>query len=125
MQAFAVHEKEITIGINWELTHLALDHLQRREDHSAIVDLVAKGGHIRTVAIPDWVKHTVDQWLSVTEVTHGRIFRRNNVSPLYGSKEGLGKENDVRFLAFLELTLAWKIKSTLGLFFSVALRQQK
>jgi hypothetical protein len=76
-QAFAVHEKEITIGINWELIYLALDHLQRREDHSAIVDLVAKGGHIRTAAMPDWVKYTVDQWLSVTEVTRGRIFRRN------------------------------------------------
>jgi hypothetical protein len=40
-QVFAVHEKEITIGINRELIHLALDHLQR-VDHWAIVDLVAE-----------------------------------------------------------------------------------
>jgi hypothetical protein len=33
---------------------LTLDHLQQREEHWAIVDLVGKGGHIRTV--PDWVK---------------------------------------------------------------------
>lgn len=58
-----------------ELIHLALDHIQRREDHWAIVDLVEKGGHIRTVPMPDWVKHTVDQWLSVAEITQGRIFR--------------------------------------------------
>jgi site-specific recombinase XerD len=39
-----------------ELIALTLDHLQRREDHWAIVDLVGKGGHIRTVPMPDWVK---------------------------------------------------------------------
>jgi site-specific recombinase XerD len=58
-----------------ELTDLTVDHLQRREDHWAIVDLVGKGGHIRTVPMPDWVKQTVDQWLSVAEIAHGRIFR--------------------------------------------------
>src|SRR5262244_3604174 len=30
-----------------ELIDLTLDHIQRREDHWAIVDLVGKGGHIR------------------------------------------------------------------------------
>ena len=58
-----------------ELTDLTVDHLQRREDHWAIVDLVGKGGHIRTVPMPDWVKQTVDQWLSVAEIAHDRIFR--------------------------------------------------
>ena len=33
-----------------ELIDLKLDHIQRWEDHSAIVDLVGKGGHIRTVS---------------------------------------------------------------------------
>jgi site-specific recombinase XerD len=31
-----------------ELTELTLEHLQRREDHWAIVDLVGKAGHVRT-----------------------------------------------------------------------------
>ena len=35
---------------------LTLDHLQQREDHWAIVDLVGKGGHIRTVPVPGVVK---------------------------------------------------------------------
>jgi len=43
-----------------ELIALTLDHLERREDHWAIVDLVGKGGHIRTVPVPDWVKKTID-----------------------------------------------------------------
>ena len=58
-----------------ELIDLTVDHLQRREDHWAVVDLVGKGGHIRTVPMPDRVKRTVDQWLSVADVAHGRIFR--------------------------------------------------
>jgi site-specific recombinase XerD len=58
-----------------ELTDLSFDHIQRREDHWAIVDLVGKGGHIRTVPMPDWVKQTIDQWLSVAGIKHGRIFR--------------------------------------------------
>lgn len=39
-----------------ELTELELTHIQRREDHWAIVDLIGKGGHVRTVPMPDWVK---------------------------------------------------------------------
>ena len=57
-----------------ELIDLNLDHMQRREDYWAIVDLLGKGGHIRTVPKPGWVKQTIDQWLSV-EITHGRLFR--------------------------------------------------
>src|SRR5467141_2635331 len=50
-----------------ELIDLTLDHIQRREDHWAIVDLVGKGGHIRTVPMPDW--------LAVAGIAHGKIFR--------------------------------------------------
>jgi site-specific recombinase XerD len=32
-----------------ELTELTVDHFQRREDHWAIVDLIGKAGHIRTM----------------------------------------------------------------------------
>ena len=59
-----------------ELTELTLDHLQRREEHWAIVDLVGKGGHIRTVPVPDWVKQAIDDWLTAARVTEGRVFRR-------------------------------------------------
>jgi hypothetical protein len=39
-----------------EAVALTLDHLQQREEHWAIVDLMGKGGHVRTVPVPDWVK---------------------------------------------------------------------
>ncbi len=57
--------------------HIALtfDHIQRREDHWAIVDLVGKGGHIRTVPMPDWVKQTIDDWLAIAQIAQGKIFR--------------------------------------------------
>jgi site-specific recombinase XerD len=58
-----------------ELIDLTLDHIQRREDHWAIVDLVGKGGHIRTIPMPEWVKRTIDDWLTFAEITRGRVFR--------------------------------------------------
>ena len=39
-----------------ELADLGLGHIQRREEHWAIVDLIGKGGHIRSIPMPDWVK---------------------------------------------------------------------
>jgi site-specific recombinase XerD len=59
-----------------ELAELTVDHLQRREDHWAIVDLVGKGGHIRTIPVPDWLKQTIDEWMVASGVTGGRMFRR-------------------------------------------------
>lgn len=59
-----------------ELTELTVAHLQRREEHWAIVDLVGKGGHIRTVPVPVWVKQAIDEWLAAARVTEGKIFRR-------------------------------------------------
>jgi site-specific recombinase XerC len=58
-----------------ELTGLELINIQRHEDHWAIVDPIGKGGHIRTVPMPDWVKREIDEWCKVGRVTTGKIFR--------------------------------------------------
>ena len=58
-----------------ELVGLELDEIQVRQGHWAVVDLVGKGGHIRTVPIPAWVKTALDQWIRAARVTEGRIFR--------------------------------------------------
>jgi len=58
-----------------ELAELSVDHLQRREGHWAIVDLIGKGGHIRTVPVPDWVKCVIDEWVNAAGVTSGKLFR--------------------------------------------------
>jgi hypothetical protein len=43
-----------------------------------IADLVGKGGHVRTVPIPTWVKSAVDAWTGAAHITDGRIFRAIN-----------------------------------------------
>jgi site-specific recombinase XerD len=58
-----------------ELADLEFTHLQQREEHWAIVDLIGKGGHIRTVPVPEWVKATIDLWVSAAGVSTGRLFR--------------------------------------------------
>jgi integrase len=58
-----------------EAAELEFAHIQRREDHWAIVDLVGKGRHIRTVPVPDWVKTAIDSWCEAAGVSGGRVFR--------------------------------------------------
>ncbi len=58
-----------------ELAALNLDRLQTRQGHWAIVDLVGKGGHIRTVPMPKWVKNAVDGWTTAASITSGCVFR--------------------------------------------------
>ena len=58
-----------------ELSALTVEDIQFRQGHWAIVDLVGKGGHVRTVPIPAWVKEAVDRWRDSAKVTAGRIFR--------------------------------------------------
>jgi integrase len=59
-----------------EAVGLRIDDLQQREEHWAIVDLVGKAGHVRTVPIPDWVKGQLDEWLEAAGIARGRVFRR-------------------------------------------------
>ena len=58
-----------------ELAGLELDEIQMRQGHWAIVDLIGKGGHVRTVPIPHWAKQALDDWISAAGITKGRIFR--------------------------------------------------
>jgi len=68
-----------------EAVALTLDHLQQREEHWAIVDLVGKGGHVRTVPAPDWVRAELEDWLAAAAIDRGRMFRRvNKVGQAWG-----------------------------------------
>jgi site-specific recombinase XerC len=58
-----------------EAAVLAVESLQQREEHWVTADLVGKGGHVRTVPVPAWVKAAVDTWLTASGVTTGAIFR--------------------------------------------------
>src|SRR5487761_835039 len=61
-----------------EVVELTFEHLQQREEHWAIVDLIGKGGHIRTIPLPGWVRQVVDDWFAAAGVSRGRLFRRVN-----------------------------------------------
>jgi integrase len=46
-----------------ELAALNVSDLQRREGRALFADIVGKGGHIRTVPVPNWVYGALTTWL--------------------------------------------------------------
>ena len=54
-------------------------------------DLIGKGGHIRTVPIPDWVAAAVHAWLTEAVITEGAVFRAINKAGRIASGELLRK----------------------------------
>jgi len=59
-----------------EAVELDFGHIQQREEYWAIVDLKGKAGHTRTIPMPAWVKHVLDQCLQAANITAGKVFRR-------------------------------------------------
>jgi integrase len=67
----------LTCGLRrHEAVSLRAEDLQQRAEHWAIVDLVGKAGHIRTVPMPDWVYPQLADWLSSASIDRGKVFRR-------------------------------------------------
>ncbi len=58
-----------------EVASLETERIQRRDGHWAIVDLVGKAGHVRTVPVPLWVKSAIDSWSGAASIRDGRLFR--------------------------------------------------
>ena len=58
-----------------ELAALTTDRIQMRQEHWVIVDLIGKGGHVRTIPIPEWVKKALDGWTAAAGISAGRVFR--------------------------------------------------
>jgi site-specific recombinase XerD len=59
-----------------ELASLTVAHLQQREEHWTIVELRGKGGHVRTIPVPDWVHSLLDDWMTAAGISVGSLFRR-------------------------------------------------
>jgi integrase len=57
---------------------LTFDHSQQREGHWAIVDLIGKGGHVRTIPLPGWVRQVLDDWFAGAGISSGKLSRRVN-----------------------------------------------
>ncbi len=61
-----------------ELAGLDFETIQQRDGRWVLPDLVGKGGRIRTVPLPAWVKGLVDLWSSSSGLTQGKIVRAIN-----------------------------------------------
>lgn len=58
-----------------ELASLTLEDIQMRENRWVIADLRGKGGRVRTVAIPIWVKKGIDAWQEAGSIQKGPLLR--------------------------------------------------
>lgn len=64
-----------------ELSCLDVDRIALRDGRWVMIDLVGKGGAIRTVAIPPWVKQAIDGWMKLAKITEGRLIRQLTLAP--------------------------------------------
>lgn len=64
-----------------ELSSAKVEDLQRREEHWVFADLIGKGGHVRTVPVPDWVGSAIQAWLAAAAVTAGPMWSARCRSP--------------------------------------------
>ena len=59
-----------------ELATLNIEDIQLRDGRRwVIIDLRGKGGRIRTVAIPIWVKQGINAWMTAAKIEDGRLLR--------------------------------------------------
>jgi integrase len=72
-----------------ELTTLEVATLQQREGRWVLIDLVGKGGRVRTVAVPGWVKAAIDNWIRQAKITEGRLIRQLTLKPEGMSSHGI------------------------------------
>jgi integrase len=79
-----------------EAVNLRVDQLQLRESHWVIVDMVGKGGRLRTVPVPAWCKALLDDWLRDSGVSGDKAFRRVSKS---GARQNTGVTTDVVWYA--------------------------
>jgi site-specific recombinase XerD len=56
-----------------ELAALLREQMQQRDGRWCLVDLVGKGGRVRTVAIPDWTQQAVALWLEAMPIKEGPV----------------------------------------------------
>lgn len=72
-----------------ELSSLQLDTIQRREGRWVLADLLGKGGRVRTVAIPGWVKQAIDAWTKAGKIESGKVIRPISLNPRGLSSKGI------------------------------------
>jgi integrase len=61
-----------------EAAALTVGHIQLRDARWVIVDLIGKGGRIRSVPMPSWTKSAIDSWIAAADIRDGLVFRAMN-----------------------------------------------
>lgn len=61
-----------------EAARLTFGHVQQRDGRWVVVDLLGKGGRIRTVPMSSWAKAAIDDWAIAARIAEGPIFRPVN-----------------------------------------------
>ncbi len=61
-----------------ELASLSVEDIQMRENRWVIADLRGKGGRVRTVAVPVWVKNGINAWQTAARIEEGPLLRSVN-----------------------------------------------
>jgi integrase len=64
-----------------ELLTLKLEDIQSRAGRWVILNLMSKGGRVRTVAVQPWVKQAIDAWASAAKIRDGRLIRQTTLAP--------------------------------------------
>ena len=58
-----------------ELADLEVEEIPLREGRWVTADLRGKGGRVRTIVIPLWVKQAVNAWMTAAAVEEGKLLR--------------------------------------------------
>jgi integrase len=58
-----------------ELASLDIEDVQMREGRWVIADLRGKGGRVRTVAVPIWVRKGIEIWITAAGIDKGKLLR--------------------------------------------------
>src|SRR5882724_4404398 len=61
-----------------EAARLTLEHIQQRQERWVIVDMIGKGGRVRSIPIPPFTKEAIDVWTTAAGLQTGCIFRSMN-----------------------------------------------
>jgi site-specific recombinase XerD len=61
-----------------ETASLTLERIQQRDARWVIVDMIGKGGRVRSIPMPSFAKAAVDVWIQAAGFTTGRVFRPVN-----------------------------------------------
>jgi integrase len=64
-----------------ELLTLKLEDIQPRAGRWVILNLVSKGGRVRTVGVQAWVKQAIDAWVGAAKIRDGRLIRQTTLAP--------------------------------------------